>query len=615
MYRKLLLSVAFAGCLVWFGFFSPKQAAAYPEGCRVAFVASNGTQYISAIDGGGGDMYATGSGADSWETFTLRDAGSGRYYIQASSGHYWMANGGGGSWINAASNNRGAWETFELYELGGGYVAIQSINDYFVVAEGGGGYEMNANRGGIGAWETFYMEQISGCTPVDNAQYVTRSIPGTMAAGTAYTISVTMRNNGSTTWPAYSMIRLGDTCDCGTWGFGARVATSSNVAPGTNYTFSFNVVAPSTPGNYAMNFRMVHDGVHWFGDSVPSTTVSVVDSTPTINSVAINSASIKADDTTAYTITVVGTNPTGGANISHEYALINLQGGNASNYRGYVTWFWGTAGWVNEFACTGGGMAALQPGYGDSYIRLDACNTSVSGNTRTTVFTVRFRPAFTSPISDNDISGYVHDGPSGKNTGWINFDVNFRLAQQPTIGSATPNNSIFLTTANNLSLTANNFTNANRIRFYIWSDLGSGAYGNQDDIICPTFNVTETNASASQTFNVPLSGTNCWTGAAQSITDTGRIHIHVYAFNSVDQSAALGYDNFTRSNPGNVNINIPAGIGWTLTAPSGWTPATYTGTGPQTLNNLPYGSYTLTPAARPGYTSQVTPSTIQVLGN
>jgi len=54
----------------------------------------------------------------------------------------------------------------------------------------------------------------------------------------------------------------------------------------------------------------------------------------------------------------------------------------------------------------------------------------VAGTTRTTTFTVRFTPSFTTPVNNNDISGYVHN-VYGSNTGWVNYDLNFGLTFTP----------------------------------------------------------------------------------------------------------------------------------------------------------------------------------------
>ena len=48
------------------------------------------------------------------------------------------------------------------------------------------------------------------------------------------------------------------------WGLG-RVDLPSDVMPGKTVTFQFNVTAPSLPGVYQFQWRMVQESVEWFG--------------------------------------------------------------------------------------------------------------------------------------------------------------------------------------------------------------------------------------------------------------------------------------------------------------------------------------------------------------
>src|SRR5207237_1324496 len=86
--------------------------------------------------------------------------------------------------------------------------------------------------------------------------------------GQTYAVSVTMQNTGTTTWTAAGAYRLGsqNPQDNTTWGTNrVSLPSGSSVAPGANVTFSFNVTAPATAGTYNFQWRMVQDGVEWFG--------------------------------------------------------------------------------------------------------------------------------------------------------------------------------------------------------------------------------------------------------------------------------------------------------------------------------------------------------------
>jgi uncharacterized protein affecting Mg2+/Co2+ transport len=115
--------------------------------------------------------------------------------------------------------------------------------------------------------------------PAYNAAVISTSIPSTMVAGQSYTGSVTMENTGTMAWNETSEIRLGGVGDnLGVaWEFGGAryyIPTGTSVAPGQQYTFTFTMTAPTTPGTYTPIYEMVWDGHEWFGAQA-STTIQV----------------------------------------------------------------------------------------------------------------------------------------------------------------------------------------------------------------------------------------------------------------------------------------------------------------------------------------------------
>lgn len=96
-----------------------------------------------------------------------------------------------------------------------------------------------------------------------------------MTAGQTTSVSVAMKNTGTTTWAAgtYSLQSQNPAGNT-TWGLN-RVNLGSAVAPGSNATFTFNVTAPSTAGTYNFQWRMAQDGVGAFGDLSTNVAVSV----------------------------------------------------------------------------------------------------------------------------------------------------------------------------------------------------------------------------------------------------------------------------------------------------------------------------------------------------
>ena len=102
--------------------------------------------------------------------------------------------------------------------------------------------------------------------PTNAATFVSQSVPASVQAGQTATVSVQMRNSGTTTWTSASNYRLGsqNPLDNTTWGT-HRAELSGPVAPGQTGTFTFTIHAPSASGTYNFQWRMVRDGVAWFG--------------------------------------------------------------------------------------------------------------------------------------------------------------------------------------------------------------------------------------------------------------------------------------------------------------------------------------------------------------
>ncbi|MFA0922360.1 RHS repeat domain-containing protein [Xanthomonas fragariae] len=123
------------------------------------------------------------------------------------------------------------------------------------------------------------------------AQFVFQSVPTTMVVGQPYAASIMMRNTGQATWSASSAFNLGsqNPSDNGTWGTG-RVAVPGSVVTGASASFNFTARAPLTAGTYNFQWRMVQDGVSWFGPPSPNQSIEVLasDIKGTIDAIAGN---------------------------------------------------------------------------------------------------------------------------------------------------------------------------------------------------------------------------------------------------------------------------------------------------------------------------------------
>jgi hypothetical protein len=120
---------------------------------------------------------------------------------------------------------------------------------------------------------------------VNDAQFVGQSVPTSLAPGEAATASITMLNTGNTSWSDQEGYRLGsqNPQDNTIWNGGrVYIPDGTSVAPGETYTFEFPITAPSTPGYPNFQWRMVQDGVEWFGAYSPNVTIVVGDPGPAL---------------------------------------------------------------------------------------------------------------------------------------------------------------------------------------------------------------------------------------------------------------------------------------------------------------------------------------------
>ncbi len=110
----------------------------------------------------------------------------------------------------------------------------------------------------------------------NNAAFVSQTVPTSMRAGTTNSVTVRMRNTGTQTWTAAANYRLGSQSpmDNSTWGL-RRVVVPASVAPGADAVFTFNVKAPATAGSYVFAWKMIQEGVAWFGTNSPNTTITI----------------------------------------------------------------------------------------------------------------------------------------------------------------------------------------------------------------------------------------------------------------------------------------------------------------------------------------------------
>ena len=103
-------------------------------------------------------------------------------------------------------------------------------------------------------------------------------VPSTMAAGSSATVTVRMRNTGTTTWTSAGGYELGSQRpqDNVTWGL-SRVSLASDVAPNATVDFTFAITAPATVKGHKFRWRMLRGAAGWFGDKTELHEIAVED--------------------------------------------------------------------------------------------------------------------------------------------------------------------------------------------------------------------------------------------------------------------------------------------------------------------------------------------------
>ena len=124
--------------------------------------------------------------------------------------------------------------------------------------------------------------RLYGTTPTwgfYSSEVVSNTIPSTMTCNEVKSVSVTMRNRG-VLWNSARAYKLGAVGDSDPFTTQTRVLLSSEVEPSGTYTFTFNLTAPSTPGTYTTDWRMVREAVTWFGATCSKNIVVSSESQP-----------------------------------------------------------------------------------------------------------------------------------------------------------------------------------------------------------------------------------------------------------------------------------------------------------------------------------------------
>jgi len=104
---------------------------------------------------------------------------------------------------------------------------------------------------------------------ISNAKYISQDVPTIMSPGADVSLSITLQNTGKTNWTKADGFYLGsqNEQDNTTWGTKrAELNDGDTIVPGANVSFTFNVSVPDSASVYNFQWRMIQEGVNWFGD-------------------------------------------------------------------------------------------------------------------------------------------------------------------------------------------------------------------------------------------------------------------------------------------------------------------------------------------------------------
>lgn len=237
---------------------------------------------------------------------------------------------------------------------------------------------------------------------VDNAKFITQSIPGRMSPEQTYNLIVTFENIGTTTWyPGGYKLRIssGANSSYSVWSV-SDLDIVKRIDPGTSVSFEVKVTAPSTEGVYPFTAQLVH-GDYIFGETNKTVDISVsreVSYNDALNSSAFVEQTIPTLMTAGkpYKITVSMTNTGKTTWMSHTYRLVMLD----ASGKAFTGSNWSTySAEINENVAPGGTkvfsfeIIPLLPGAYTLQWRMASSETGLFGDaTKAVVVRVEMAP-------------------------------------------------------------------------------------------------------------------------------------------------------------------------------------------------------------------------------
>ena len=107
---------------------------------------------------------------------------------------------------------------------------------------------------------------------------VQQNVPTVMGLSQKSTVNVTLKNTGSTTWTKAGGYQLGsqNSQENTVWGFNrVHLSDTDIILPGQQKTFQFEITAPNIAGNNNFQWKLIKEGLEWFGDLTQNKIIAV----------------------------------------------------------------------------------------------------------------------------------------------------------------------------------------------------------------------------------------------------------------------------------------------------------------------------------------------------
>ncbi len=162
------------------------------------------------------------------------------------------------------------------HDVGPGGTVTFTFNGAAANENGPSTLQWQMNRNGVRFGSTSSEQTFETTGRLNRGVMYEQEVPTSMETGRTYRVKLKFVNTGNTTWSASAGYALGswNPNDNVRWGR-ARVPMPNDVSPQLPAFFEFDVVAPSLPGVYSFQWRLLEEGKEWFGRESDNVQVTV----------------------------------------------------------------------------------------------------------------------------------------------------------------------------------------------------------------------------------------------------------------------------------------------------------------------------------------------------